>query len=116
MGVISTEKLSEVVSQMRKQHNYTQEQLSEQTGINRTMIGRIERGDYLPTIPQLEKLFEVLHFNMQDILEKNRYVVYTAFRGEHYTDEEKAGVDHLMKMMTVARQQKLLRKAMHHES
>ena len=39
----------------QKKH-LTQAQLSEQTGIHRTMIGRIERGDYMPTIPQLKKL------------------------------------------------------------
>lgn len=40
----------------------TQQQLAELTGINRAMISRLEKKDYLPSIPQLEKLGEVLEF------------------------------------------------------
>ena len=45
----------------------TQAQLGEQTVIHRTMIGRIERGDYMPTILQLEKLAEVLEFRPEEL-------------------------------------------------
>ena len=34
----------------RKEKGLTQAQLSELTGINRTMIGRIENNDYIPTM------------------------------------------------------------------
>jgi len=48
-------------------------------------------------------------------VESNHPTVFTAFRGSHLTQEERAGADHLMEMMLVARQQIMLRKALHHE-
>ncbi len=113
MSIISTKKLANRLIERRKQYNLTQDQLGEKTGINRAMIGRIEREDYLPSIPQLEKLFEVLHLTMEDVTEKNHYAVYTAFRGKNLTTEEQEGVTHLFQMMGVAKQQIMLRKALH---
>ena len=62
MKHLSTSLLAHTIHQRREQKHLTQGQLSEITGIHRTMIGRIEREDYIPTIPQLEKLCEVLGF------------------------------------------------------
>ena len=62
MKHLSTSLLAHTINQRREQKHLTQGQLSEITGIHRTMIGRIEREDYIPTIPQLEKLAEVLDF------------------------------------------------------
>ena len=46
------------------------------------MIGRIERMDYIPTIPQLEKLAEVLDFDVDRLfVENNQSTVFTAFVG-----------------------------------
>lgn len=46
----------------RKEKKITQVQLSELTGINRSILCRLEAEDYIPSIPQLEKLGEVLAF------------------------------------------------------
>ncbi len=62
MKKISFTLLANTVSQKRKEKNMTQQQLAELTGINRAMISRLEKKDYLPSIPQLEKLGEVLEF------------------------------------------------------
>ena len=62
--------LSKAVADMRKRKGMSQEELSEATGINRTMIGRIERQDYLPTIRQLESLIDVLGIDYDSILEE----------------------------------------------
>lgn len=62
MKKISLKLLASTVSSQRKAKNITQKQLSELTGINRTMISRLEKEDFLPSIPQLEKLGEVLDF------------------------------------------------------
>lgn len=45
----------------------TQAQLSELTGINRAQLSRLEQEDYCPLIPQLEKLGDVLDFNINDV-------------------------------------------------
>lgn len=62
MKKISLELLAETVSRQRKEKNLTQKELSELTGIHRAMISRLEKQDYLPSIPQLEMLGEALGF------------------------------------------------------
>lgn len=116
MKRLSLVDLAETIKNNRTKKEITQEQLCEKTGINRNMIGRIERMDYIPTIPQLEKLAEVLDFEIDTLfVENNQPTVFTAFRGSKLSDEERAGADHLMEMMLAARQQMMLRKALHHE-
>ena len=53
MKRLSLVDLAETIKNKRTEKGITQEQLCEKTGINRNMIGRIERMDYIPTIPQL---------------------------------------------------------------
>ncbi|MCD8082368.1 MAG: helix-turn-helix transcriptional regulator [Clostridiales bacterium] len=115
MSIISSKKIANTVMEHRKRNNMTQDQLGELTGINRAMVGRIEREDYTPTLPQLERLMDVLHFSLDEILDNTHYEVYTAFRGKNLTAEEQEGVNHLFAMMSVAKQQIMLRKALHHE-
>ena len=62
MKSFSQEKLSETIKKLRKKKGFTQAQLSEATGINRAMISRIEKNDYIPTISQMEALAQVLGF------------------------------------------------------
>ena len=116
MKRLSLVDLAETIKSNRIEKGITQEQLCKKTGINRNMIGRIERMDYIPTIPQLEKLAEVLDFDVDRLfVENNQSTVFTAFRGSKLSDEERAGAEHLMEMMLAARQQIMLRKALHHE-
>ena len=116
MKRLSLADLAETIKSNRIEKGITQEQLCKKTGINRNMIGRIERMDYIPTIPQLEKLAEVLDFDVDRLfVENNQSTVFTAFRGSKLSDEERAGAEHLMEMMLAARQQIMLRKALHLE-
>lgn len=62
--VFSIEKLKSMVFENRKQYGYSQQELANATGINRAMISRIEKGDYIPSIPQLEKLAQVLDIDV----------------------------------------------------
>lgn len=62
MKKLSRSLLAELVSSRRKAKNMTQQQLANLTGINRAMLSRLEKQDYLPSIPQLEALAEVLEF------------------------------------------------------
>ena len=104
MKQLSLTKLSDVLKQKRNERNITQEQLCEKTGIKRNMIGRIERMTYIPTIPQLEKLAEVLSFDIEELfVDDNKPGVYTAFRGSHMTPEERKGTEYLMDMMVAAK-------------
>lgn len=112
MKRLSQDKMVEVVKRLRKMKNLTQEQLSIETGMNRQMIGRLENSEYMPSIPQLEKLAEVLGFDIPDLYVENEPMIYTAFRSSSMSKEEKEGVDHMFEMMMASKQQILLRKAM----
>lgn len=83
--------------------------------INRQMIGRLEKKEYMPSIVQLEKLAEVLGFNIPDLYVENEPMVYTAYRSSSMSEEERIGVDHMFEMMMASKQQLLLRKAMLNE-
>ncbi|XZK68218.1 nucleotide sugar dehydrogenase [Clostridium perfringens] len=62
MKKLSLSLLAKKVIESRKEKNITQQQLADLTNINRSMISRLESMDYIPSIPQLEKLGEVLEF------------------------------------------------------
>ena len=115
MKRLSQEKMVDIVKSLRKSKELTQEQLSVETGINRQMIGRLEKCEYMPSISQLEKLAEVLGFSVPDLFVENEPTVYTAYRSSSMSKEEKAGVDHMFEMMMASKQQLLLRKAMLNE-
>ena len=115
MKRLSQEKMVTIVKQLRTTKDLTQEQLSVETGINRQMIGRLENREYIPSISQLEKLAEVLGFDITDLYVENESMVYTAYRSSCMSKEEKVGVDHMFEMMMASKQQLLLRKAMLNE-
>lgn len=62
MKKLSLAYLADLVVQGRKNKSMTQQALAEATGINRSMLSRLEQGEYTPSIPQLEALGEVLGF------------------------------------------------------
>ena len=70
MKKISQENLANTIITSRKSLNMTQAQLSEATGINRTMLSHLESGEYMPSIPQLEALSETLKFDITDLFEE----------------------------------------------
>ncbi|MCQ2118628.1 MAG: nucleotide sugar dehydrogenase [Bacteroidales bacterium] len=64
MGKLSIENLVDTIITARKKKGLTQAQLAELTGMNRTMIVRLEKKDYIPSITQLESLADVLEFDV----------------------------------------------------
>lgn len=73
MKSFSTSKLAKLLIDYRKSMRISQTELACKTGINRTMISRIEKEDYVPSISQLEKLSETLNFDITDLfLEENK--------------------------------------------
>lgn len=67
MKKLSIDKLSNTIISKRKDKKLTQSQLADSTGINRVMIGRIENKEYIPSIEQLQKLGEILDFEVVDL-------------------------------------------------
>ena len=71
MKKLSISALAETVSTKRKDKSMTQQDLSDATGINRALISRLEQKDFIPSIPQLEKLEEVLGFELDEVFVNN---------------------------------------------
>lgn len=46
-----------------KEKSMTQQELADATGINRSLLSRLEKKDFIPSIPQLESLGECLGFD-----------------------------------------------------
>lgn len=67
MRKLSIDALSKIIATARKNQGLSQTQLSELTGINRLMIGKIESKKYTPSINQLQSLAEVLSFEITDL-------------------------------------------------
>lgn len=71
MKQISINKLSKIIKTNREKLNISQNKLCELTGINRAMISKIENGEYLPSIEQLETLGKIFKFEYEDLFEKD---------------------------------------------
>lgn len=62
MKKLSLQFLSETVVAKRKALKLTQTQLAEKANMNRSMLSKLESGEYTPSIDQLQALAEALHF------------------------------------------------------
>lgn len=67
MKKLSSVILADLVASKRKEKSMTQQALAEATGINRALISRIEKQDFIPSILQLEQLGEVLGFEPDSV-------------------------------------------------
>lgn len=72
MKKMSQTLLAELVTQKRKENSMTQQDLAHATGINRALISRLEKKDFMPSIPQLEQLGEVLGFEPDVVFVSSR--------------------------------------------
>lgn len=117
MNTISMSQLAISVQSARKNLNLTQQDVQDKTGINRQLIGRIEKGEFLPSLPQLNALSQVLRFDISDLIvqENDSDIVY-AMRGEAKTQEEMDGIEKMFSMISFLKSQMLLRsKLLDHE-
>ncbi|MCK9524109.1 MAG: helix-turn-helix domain-containing protein [Proteobacteria bacterium] len=117
MKILSTARLAKLVIELRKKKGLTQEQLGEQTSLNRVMVGRIERENFIPSVVQLQALSSVLGFDLTEIfVEQEKEPSFIALRSENLSEEDRKDFDRLLSMMLALRQQLTLRKAYEHES
>ena len=61
--------LARTVGARRRERNLTQAQLADATGINRSILSRLESADYAPSVDQLLALADALGFQPADVLE-----------------------------------------------
>ena len=67
MKHLSLKLLAETVVMRRKSLKLSQGAVSQKTGINRSILSRLESGDYSPSADQLLALSQVLGFRMEDV-------------------------------------------------
>lgn len=71
MKKLSQSLLANLVATKRKEQNMTQQALADITGINRALISRLEKENFLPSISQLEALCEALGFEPDEVFVDN---------------------------------------------
>jgi len=111
MKRLSLRNLSDCQKKKRKEKGISLEELGQKTGINRVQLGKLEKGEYTPSIKQLEKISEVLDIDILSLYEEDEEKkVFTSFRG-HLTQEEEESYEYLLNMMLIAKQQIVFDKA-----
>lgn len=76
MKKLSTAQLADTIIRLRRQLHMTQAQLAAETGINRSLVSRMEKQDFMPSIEQLEALGDVLHFDITELFINDLPVKY----------------------------------------
>jgi transcriptional regulator with XRE-family HTH domain len=64
-----------VVRRVRKEHEWTQEDLAERSGLTTTYVGQVERGDKVPSLTVVLKLAHALNVLPAQLLESFGHVV-----------------------------------------
>lgn len=67
MKKLSQSLLAQIVSNNRKAKSMTQQELARATGMNRALVSRLEKKDFIPSILQLENLGQVLGFEPDSV-------------------------------------------------
>lgn len=75
MKNFSISKLAQTILSQRKLLGFTQQELADKAGINRSMLCRLENQDYIPSLDQLTRLANTLQFDVADVfIEYNKPV------------------------------------------
>jgi len=63
-------KFGEVIRELRKERNLSQEGLADKADVHRTYIGMIERGEKNITLENIQKLAKALNVSLKSIFER----------------------------------------------
>lgn len=58
-------RIAEIISEARMRKNYSRYELSKRTGIHTSQIIRIERGEHIPRVDTLMKIFDELSIQVR---------------------------------------------------
>ncbi len=67
MKNFSISKLAQTILAQRKLLGFTQQDLADKAGINRSMLCRLENQDYIPSLDQLTRLANTLQFDVTEV-------------------------------------------------
>ena len=68
MKKLSVSLLAQAVSERRKALGFSQKELAEKTGISRSALSELERGDRNPSVDQLLHLSDALEFSLDEVI------------------------------------------------
>ena len=68
MKTLSVSVLAQVMSERRKALGFSQKELAEKTGISRSALSELERGDRNPSVDQLLHLSDALEFSLDEVI------------------------------------------------
>ena len=93
MKHLSQDLFAQMLKEKRCAKSMTQEQVSESTGISIDVIGKMERKEHIPSIPELEKLSELLDFSIETLfVESANPSVCTAHQDKGLSPQDKDGI------------------------
>jgi transcriptional regulator with XRE-family HTH domain len=61
------EKFGKRLREIRKEMGRTQEEISQEIGVDRTYVGKIERGERSPSLEKVERLSECLDVEIEEL-------------------------------------------------
>ena len=110
MPKIDINKISQICIEFRNVNGLTQVEMSKRLSINDQIYGKIERGQHLPKLDQLEKILEITNKSFDDIIETGaKQDVFIALKGEAKSEEEKRIFDELIEMILCLEKHKNIR-------
>lgn len=68
-----TKKFGEKIRQIRKQQKMSQNELAEKSGLHRTYIGAVERGERNITLINADKIAQALSLKLFELLKDDEY-------------------------------------------
>lgn len=117
MKILSQSKLAETIKLKCNEKGLSKENLSELTGINISILDRIENHNFIPSIHQFQSLLKTLEFEISDMfVETSKSTSIPYMDLQQLSPSEKEGFDKLTKMMLTLRKQLLLRHKFEHEN
>lgn len=81
--------ISQNLKRIRKSRNMSLDMLSEHTGVSKSMLGQIERGESNPTVSTIAKIVEGLRLSFEDLLYKEESALQLVKNEECETFKEK---------------------------
>jgi len=109
MSKININKLANICLNYKKENELNQHEMADLLSINSQIYGKIERGQHLPKLNQLEKILEVTAMDFTDIISENKPDVIVALKGEAKTEDEIIVFDELIEMILCLDKHKNLR-------
>ena len=110
MSKINISKLANICLNYKKENQLNQVEMADLLSLNNQIYGKIERGQHLPKLDQLEKILEVTGNDFTNILETEvKMDVIVALKGEAKSAEEKKVFNELIDMILCLDKHKNLR-------